>query len=464
GAVMGTATYFSPEQAEGMGVDARTDIYSLGVVLFEMLTGRPPVLGDTPVSVASKHVRDIPPTPRELLETIPVELEAVTMKAMAKVPDQRYPNAEEFRADLLRFIEGQPVEAGPPNGAGATTGIMGAIAATESVSTVQRTQAFPRPGRKRETTGQRRRGGWGWLALLAVLLAGVAVVAYLLVSTFTGGFALPNVVGKPEAQAEQVLTSKGLVIGTTTNRADPSAAGTVLSTNPPAGTHVAKKAVVSLVVSAGEVEVKVPSVVGDELGSAEATITNAGLSYKVRFVASGAQQGAVLSQDPPAGASIRKGRTVTISIPEPTNQVQVPNLTGLSAQAAAAQLSATSLSVGSQANACSNSFPANEVSGSSPAAGTEVGRNSQVNLTISSGPCQVVVRRVVGESSSQATSDLQGQGLTVAADSTQTCDPSNNGNVVAQSPPGGTQVTLPATDTITVCSSPVSTTTLPAGP
>src|SRR5580693_6132017 len=90
GAVMGTATYFSPEQAEGMGVDARTDIYSLGVVLFEMLTGRPPFLGDTPVSVASKHVRDIAPAPREILETMPVELEAVTMKAMAKVPDQRY--------------------------------------------------------------------------------------------------------------------------------------------------------------------------------------------------------------------------------------------------------------------------------------------------------------------------------------------------------------------------------------
>src|SRR5277367_6289254 len=90
GAVMGTAAYFSPEQAEGIGVDARTDIYSLGVVLYEMLTGRPPFLGDTPVSVASKHVRDIAPAPRDLLETVPVELEAVTMKAMAKSPDNRY--------------------------------------------------------------------------------------------------------------------------------------------------------------------------------------------------------------------------------------------------------------------------------------------------------------------------------------------------------------------------------------
>ena len=113
GAVMGTATYFSPEQAEGIGVDARSDIYSLGVVLFEMLTGRPPFLGDTPVSVASKHVRDIPPTPRELLETVPVELEAVIMKAMAKLPDQRYQSAEEFRADLAPLPRG-PAGRGRP--------------------------------------------------------------------------------------------------------------------------------------------------------------------------------------------------------------------------------------------------------------------------------------------------------------------------------------------------------------
>src|ERR1039458_10115382 len=174
GAVMGTATYFSPEQAEGIGVDARTDIYSLGVVLFEMLTGRPPFPGDPPVSVASKHVRDIAPMPRELLETVPVELEAVTMKAMAKLPDQRYDNAEDFRADLLRFLEGQPVEAGPLNGSADVTGVMGAVPPTGD------------------------------------------------------GFALPDVVGKPLAQAEQILTSKGLVIGTSTNVANTAPSGSVI--------------------------------------------------------------------------------------------------------------------------------------------------------------------------------------------------------------------------------------------
>src|SRR5579883_1708914 len=111
GAVMGTAAYFSPEQAEGVGVDARSDIYSLGVVLFEMVTGRPPFMGDTPVAVASKHVRDRPPTPRELNPAIPPTFEAIILKSMSKDPAHRYQTADELRADLLRFNEGRSVKA-----------------------------------------------------------------------------------------------------------------------------------------------------------------------------------------------------------------------------------------------------------------------------------------------------------------------------------------------------------------
>ena len=152
GAVMGTAAYFSPEQAEGKGVDSRSDIYSLGVVLYEMAVGRPPFTGDSPVAVASKHVRDQPVLPRQANPTVPPALEAVIMKAMAKNPDDRYGSAEELRADLLRFADGRPVEAGDPG----LTSVMTAVGATQAVPmTTGRTMAVPalraahRPGGSR---------------------------------------------------------------------------------------------------------------------------------------------------------------------------------------------------------------------------------------------------------------------------------------------------------------------------
>jgi len=460
GAVMGTATYFSPEQAEGIGVDARTDIYSLGVVLFEMLTGRPPFLGDTPVSVAGKHVRDIPPMPRDLLETIPVDLEAVTMKAMAKAPDQRYDNAEDFRADLLRFLGGQPVVASPANGSNAVTGVIGAIGATQAVDVAPRTGSFPRiVGRSREQkTGEKARGK-GWIALLAALLVALGVVAYLLVNTFVGGFALPDVEGKPVAQATSILTAKGLVIGTTTNAANTAPVGTVVRTDPSPGTNVSKKAVVNLVVSAGEAETQVPQVVGQELETAEVLISNAHLNAKVKFVSSGGQQNIVLSQTPSAGTKIRDGKNVVISLPNPTNQVAVPSLINETPAQASVSLTNDGLSVGSQNSTCSNSTPSGQVSGSNPPAGTQVARGSSVGLTISTGNCSVVVQGVIGQSQMDATGVLQGQGLTVQVANTTTCDPSQNGNVTDQSPAAGAQVNLPATATITVCSSPPPTTT-----
>jgi serine/threonine-protein kinase len=296
--------------------------------------------------------------------------------------------------------------------------------------------------------------------LLVVLLAALAVVAYLVVDTFTGGFALPNVVGKQLPQAEQILVAKGLVIGTTTNAANPAPTGTVLSTNPASGTNVSKKAVVNLVVSAGETEVQVQQVVGDQLDIAEQVLKGQGLNFTVMFIDSGGQQGIVLGQTPAPGTKVRKGFKVVLSLPKPTNQVDVPSLVNLTPQQAAVSLTGVGLTVGSQDQACSNSTAAGQVSGSNPSGGTQVGRNSSVNLTVSSGNCSIVVRDVTGQSSSDATGVLQGQGLTVAVGPpTSSCNPSQNGNVISQSPAAGTQVTLPATDTITVCNAPSSTTT-----
>src|SRR5580698_3384570 len=244
GAVMGTAAYFSPEQAEGKGVDSRSDIYSLGVVLYEMAVGRPPFTGDSPVAVASKHVRDMPVLPREANPTVPPALEAVIMKAMAKNPDDRYGSAEELRADLLRFADGRPVEAGDPG----LTSVMTAVEATQAVPTTGRTAAIPVSGPPPgEEDLERKKRTRNLIILLVVLLVALAIIAYFLlrsVGVFGSNVTVPDVVGFTAGQATQTLHDDHLTVGSNTIRTSSTTKGDVLSTDPKAGASVAKNSAV----------------------------------------------------------------------------------------------------------------------------------------------------------------------------------------------------------------------------
>jgi serine/threonine-protein kinase len=459
GAVMGTAAYFSPEQAEGKGVDSRSDIYSLGVVLYEMAVGRPPFTGDSPVAVASKHVRDMPVLPREVNPAVPPALEAVVMKAMAKNPDDRYGSAEELRADLLRFADGRPVEAGDPG----LTSMMTAIGATQVVPmTTGRTMAVPAgPGSptSREDLERKKRTR-NLIILLVVLLVVLAVIAFFLLRSLGGNVTVPDVVGLPAGQATQTLHNDHLTVGSSTVRASSTTKGNVLSSDPKAGASVAKDSAVNLVVSGGPTipTVAVPEVTGKQLTQAIVALEGANLGYTVHNVTSNQPVGTVLSQNPTAGTKILATRKVVLTVSSSQTSVMVPSVVGQSPAHAGSTLQAVGLTVGSQSTACSGQ-PNGVVSAQNPGSGATVQPNTPVNLVVSTGSC-VSVPGVVGQSQAAATSAISGAGL-VANTTFDTGCPGGAlpGNVDSQSPAANAQVNSGTTVNMSVCQSATTTTT-----
>ena len=465
GSVMGTATYFSPEQAEGRPVDARGDVYSLGIVLYEMLVGRPPFQGDSPVAVASKHVRDIPPLPRDLKSDIPLPVEAITMMAMAKRADDRYQSADEMRADLLRFVDGKPVVADDPAAAAAAS-----VSATTTMDSINATQAvpiFPGPRTDIQRKPSRRPV---WIALLAVaLLALVGSGVALAVSSrsTSGTVAMPSVTDLTLTAATAEIKKAGLEVGTITLKDSTMPANRVLSTNPAAGLPVARGTKINLTVSngSGAAKVSVPNVQGLSLTEATTKLQDAGFTIRVATSPSNPQNlppNTVVAQDPLAGTKSSKGTTITLTVTGQPTTVAVPSVVGASVADASGLIGQAGLSVGSTSTACSNNYAKGLVTASSPSGGSQVGPGSAVNLTVSSGSCQLVVQNVVGMSQGSATSTLQGQGLGVAAQTASTgCTAANVGVVINQSPAGGSSVQAGATVTISVCPStpPTSSTT-----
>jgi serine/threonine-protein kinase len=462
GAVMGTAAYFSPEQAEGKGVDARSDIYSLGVVLYEMAVGRPPFTGDSPVAVASKHVRDAPVLPREANPAVPMALEAIVMMAMAKNPDDRYRSAEELRADLLRFADGRPVEAADPG----VTSMMTAVGATQAIPTATgRTMAVPVAAGPPAEDLERKKRTRRLIALLIALLVALAVIAFFLLRSlgvFGGGdVKVPDLVGLTSTAAAQTLQNDNLTLGTTTFRTSTTAKGLVLSTNPKSGDSVAKNSAVSLVVSNGPniPIVPVPNVVGDSLATAIQKLGTANLNYTVKTISSNQPQGTVLSQSPTAGSHVKQTVPVQLTVSGTQTSVSVPSVLGQSPTAAGGTLARAGLTVGSQSSECSNGYASGQVSAQNPGSGASVPPNTPVNVAVSNGPC-VPVPSVIGQSQSSASSAINGANLVPNFTTDTTCaNGAQSGTVDSQTPAGGAQVPGGTTVNMSVCSPTTTTTT-----
>lgn len=419
GAVMGTAAYFSPEQAEGQGVDARSDIYSLGVVLFEMVTGRPPFLGDTPVAVASKHVREHPPMPRQINSAIPPALEAVIMKCMAKDPAHRYASGEELRADLLRFREGRGVSADVP-----ATAMNPAVGTTSTMTAVGRTQTMRPVGHADEE--QRSRTPL-YAFLLALLLIALAVVIAFLGNSLgwwhfnNNTVTLQDVTGHSLNSAEATLRSDGLKYTVTADPSSNQPNTTVIKTRPGAGAQMTKGQNVTLITGNVGNKVTVPSVTGYGVNFAETQLQNMHLMGQQQPSSNCTQVDVVCSQVPSAGTEVNPGSTVilfTAAAPTTTTTAAptVPNVSGDTVSQACNRLGLSGYQCGSQTQQSSDSVPQGDVIGTNPPAGSQEPQGTTVNLIVSSGSAttttEATVPDVRGQSSSTASARISSAGFT----------------------------------------------------
>ncbi|MDQ1696608.1 MAG: eukaryotic-like serine/threonine-protein kinase, partial [Frankiaceae bacterium] len=314
-AVIGTAHYLSPEQARGEHVDMRSDIYSTGCVLYELVTGAPPFSGDSAVSVAYQHVREDPVPPSHIESDLTPEMDAVVLTAMAKNPANRYQTASDLRADIERALAGRPVEATP------VLSDDTAMLMPPPPTTVLLRQQQPRAGRAAA------------YSLLALATAAVFLIAVLAGrSLFSGGSSevnTPNVVGLSLTDAESLLAGKGLQVGHITQTYNPKVAkGSVISQDPTADILLKKGESVSLVVSLGVHFVEVPlDLVGLSQQDARTALRAAGLKVgRVVPRNSDAPAGQVLSTDPPGGSKIAEGSPVTLFVSNA--QVKVPDVVG----------------------------------------------------------------------------------------------------------------------------------------
>lgn len=451
-AVIGTAQYLSPEQARGEQVDARSDVYSVGCVLYEILTGEPPFTGDSPVAVAYQHVREDPRLPSQVHPGVPRELDSVVLKAMSKNPANRYQTAAEMRADLIRVLGGQKPTAPMVMTDEDRTGFLDdELPPPRSYRTVER---------RDDTTEQeiveanpRKR-----TALIAVLAAvAVAAVAGLLFMLVGPGarpdqVAVPDVANQNYQLAQRDLEKAGFVVAIQQKNDPKVAQGNVIATQPLGGSRVDKGSTVTLQVSAGPQQVTVPKLAGLTQAQAEQSLNSQGLRLNPEIkkeASSTDDKDKVVAQTPDGGQKIDSDGQVTITLGSGPDKVRVPDVVGQTVDVAQSTLADTA-GFKVTVQEVPNNQPKGTVIATNPAAGTQADKGSNITVQVSTGD-QLTMPDLRGLTPAQAVDMLRQKGWNgqVSQNTMSTLNAGEVGRILAQQPTAGSALGKSQTVTIT---------------
>jgi serine/threonine-protein kinase len=453
GSIIGTAQYLSPEQARGAAVDQRSDLYSIGVVLYEMLTGQVPFTGESPVEIAMKHLSDTPRPPSLLRPEIPPDLDMVVLRALAKNPEDRFQTAEEMDAELERVAAGVGVTAETADAATAVLSGTALANAPTAIVPPRRPPAQTRPSYRYAEPPPRRRPIWPWLlALLLVVLAGVAGwYAFGKIQnslSSSGGVPVPNVVPLREDLAVAKLNEKGLGAIVHRKPHETVKIGLVFEQGTAPGVRVDKGNAVDIYVSTGPPKVEVPDVMGKSRDDAIAALTDAKLKFKVLQVFSKKDPNTVVAQSPTGGHIVTQGSIVHINVSKGLEPLTVPNVVGQLYDNAAGQLQGVGFAVARRD--VESAQPKDTVIDQDPGAGADLARGGTVTLFVSKGPKQATIPDVTSQDEDSATQTLEGSGFSVDVQDQDVTDPAQDGIVLSQDPPGGTKAKPGTTVTIVV--------------
>ncbi|MBY8888106.1 Stk1 family PASTA domain-containing Ser/Thr kinase [Streptomyces sp. PTM05] len=471
-AVIGTAQYLSPEQAKGEAVDARSDLYSTGCLLYELLTVRPPFVGDSPVAVAYQHVREDPQPPSVYDPEVTPEMDAIVLKALTKDPDYRYQSADEMRADIEAYLDGQPVGATAAMGAvgyGYAGGGYGDGAATTALPAQDggpKTSMLPpmrdddggygydddRQGRRRQQKKNHTSTVLLAVAAVLVLIGAIFIGKSLFSGSANDGINAPNLTGETMAQARTSVSNVGLKVAEGGTDYCDQDKGKICSQNPSPDSSVSKGATITVTVSKGAKPIAIPDESGQNVDTAKQDLQSKGftnIQTKADDGNSGKPANTVVSQDPTAGTDVAKDAKITLTYAAAPQQQTVPNVVGNQFDAAKQQLTSLGFQV-VESDAQSNQ-PSGQVIAQSPGANSQANDGATITLTVSKGGQQSTLPSdIVGKKLSDVQSELSGLNLSI-----QTSGP-NDGKaiVVGSNPQPGSQVTQGQTVTLQTMDNP----------